>query len=61
MLEMQKVIDAVRKIPFPEKPYVIVGGAPLTDAFAKEIGADGYGADAVAAVEVALRLLEGTG
>jgi len=61
MLEMQKVIDAVRKSPISEKPYVIVGGAPVTDAFAKEIGADGYGADAVAAVEVALRLLEGTG
>jgi 5-methyltetrahydrofolate--homocysteine methyltransferase len=58
MLEMQKVIQAVRKSPLPEKPRVIVGGAPLTEAFAKEIGADGYGADAVAAVEVATKLLE---
>jgi 5-methyltetrahydrofolate--homocysteine methyltransferase len=57
MLEMQKVIDAVRKSPLPDKPYVIVGGAPVTDAYAKEIGADGYGADAVAAVELATTLL----
>lgn len=58
MLEMQKVIEAVRKSPLPQKPYVIIGGAPVTEAFAREIGADGYGADAVAAVEVATELLE---
>ncbi len=58
MLEMQKVIEAVRKSPLSDKPYVIVGGAPVTEAFAREIGADGYGSDAVAAVEVALKLLE---
>ena len=61
MLEMQKVIEAVRKSPLPEKPPVIVGGAAVTEAFAKEIGADGYGADAVAAVEVATKLLAGKG
>jgi 5-methyltetrahydrofolate--homocysteine methyltransferase len=59
MLEMQKVIEAVRKRSIPERPFIIVGGAPLTEAFAKEIGADGYGADAVAAVEVAFKLLDG--
>jgi 5-methyltetrahydrofolate--homocysteine methyltransferase len=58
MLEMQKVTEAVRKSPLPEKPHVIIGGAPVTEAFAREIGADGYGADAVAAVEVATKLLE---
>ncbi len=58
MLEMQKVIEAVRKRAIPQKPFIIVGGAPLTEAFAREIGADGYGADAVAAVEVAVKLLE---
>ena len=57
MLEMQKVIEAVRKSPLPRKPYVIIGGAPVTEAFAREIGADGYGEDAVAAVEVATKLL----
>ena len=58
MLEMQKVIEAVRKSPLPQKPYVIIGGAPVTEAFAREIGADGYGADAVAAVELATKLIE---
>jgi len=58
MLEMGRVIEAVRKSSSSNKPWIIVGGAPLTEAFAKEIGADGYGADAVAAVELALRLLE---
>ena len=57
MLEMQKVIEAVRKSPLPDKPYVIIGGAPVTEAFAREIGADGYGEDAVTAVEVATKLL----
>jgi 5-methyltetrahydrofolate--homocysteine methyltransferase len=57
MLEMRKVIEAVRKSPLPDKPYVIIGGAPVTESFAREIGADGYGEDAVAAVEVATKLL----
>jgi 5-methyltetrahydrofolate--homocysteine methyltransferase len=61
MLEMQKVIEAVKKRSIPQKPFIIVGGAPVTEAFAKEIGADGYGADAVAAVEVAAKLLESKG
>jgi 5-methyltetrahydrofolate--homocysteine methyltransferase len=34
-----------------------VGGAPITPEFAAEIGADGYGEDAMSAVEVATRLL----
>jgi len=58
MLEMRKVVEAVRKSPLAQKPYVIIGGAPVTESFAREIGADGYGADAVAAVEVATKLLE---
>jgi methanogenic corrinoid protein MtbC1 len=58
MLEMGKVTEAIRKSPSPHKPFVIVGGAPVTEAFAREIGADGYGADAVAAVELALKLLD---
>jgi len=61
MLEMQKVTEAVRKSLLPEKPHVIVGGAPVTEAFAREIGADGYGADAVAAVELALKLIRKRG
>jgi len=36
---------------------VIVGGAPVTQAFADSIGADGFGRDATAAVTLARRLL----
>jgi 5-methyltetrahydrofolate--homocysteine methyltransferase len=57
MMEMRKAIEVVKGSRLDPKPWVIVGGAPVTEAFAKEIGADGYGADAVTAVEVATRLL----
>jgi 5-methyltetrahydrofolate--homocysteine methyltransferase len=36
---------------------VIIGGAPVTQAYAEEIGADGYSADAAAAVELAKSLI----
>ena len=36
---------------------VVIGGAPVTQEFANEIGADGYSADAGSAVDLALRLL----
>jgi len=36
---------------------VMIGGAPITQAFADEIGADGYSADAGSAVEVARKLM----
>ena len=58
MLEMRKVIEAIKGSSFDVKPYVIVGGAPMTEAFAQEIGADGYGADAVSGVEVVMKLLK---
>ncbi len=37
----------------------IVGGAPLTDSFAKEIGADGYAPDAASAVDTVASMLAG--
>jgi len=57
MMEMRKAIEVVKGSRLDPKPWVIIGGAPVTEAFAKEIGADGYGADAVTAVEVATQLL----
>ena len=57
MLEMGKVVAAIKGGSFDVKPYVIVGGAPVTEAFAREVRADGYGADAVSAVETATKLL----
>ena len=58
MLEMRNVIEIIKRSSCDVKPYVIVGGAPVTEAFAQEIGADGYGADAVSGVEVAMKLLK---
>ena len=39
---------------------VMVGGAVLTEEYAKEIGADGYGRDAMAAVRLAERFMQET-
>jgi 5-methyltetrahydrofolate--homocysteine methyltransferase len=57
MPEMQKMIEALKAQGLREKVKVIVGGAPLDRKFADRIGADGYGATAVEAVELARRLI----
>jgi 5-methyltetrahydrofolate--homocysteine methyltransferase len=36
---------------------IMIGGAPITQAFANEIGADGYAADAGTAVDIAKKLV----
>jgi 5-methyltetrahydrofolate--homocysteine methyltransferase len=41
-----------------EKYMLMLGGAPVIEQWALEIGADGYGEDAVEAVEVAKRLMQ---
>jgi len=55
MLEMKEIIKTIRQT-FSQPPKVIIGGAPVTQKFADEIGADGYGEDAIRAVELANRL-----
>ncbi len=57
MLEMKNVISAVRESAGDQAPKLMVGGAPVTQEFADEIGADGYGEDAISGVEAALKLL----
>jgi len=57
MMEMKKVIEAVRSSNLGKKPKIIVGGAPLTQEFADEIGADAYGKDAVSGAEKAKELM----
>jgi 5-methyltetrahydrofolate--homocysteine methyltransferase len=54
---MEATVQAVRRAGLQGNVRVMVGGAPVTDEFASEIGADGYGADALSAVNVARRLL----
>jgi len=52
---MKTVVEKVRGDPFPLK--VIIGGAPVTQAYADKIGADGFGADANSAVLITESLL----
>ncbi|MFV1858491.1 MAG: corrinoid protein [Anaerolineales bacterium] len=57
MPHMQDVIEALEDIGLRDKVKVIVGGAPITQEFADQIGADGFGADASAAVRLVKALL----
>ena len=50
---MKTIIQAIQKAGLRDQVKIMVGGAPVTPEFAKEIGADGYGANASAAVTVA--------
>jgi corrinoid protein of di/trimethylamine methyltransferase len=58
MLQQKKLIEALTEAGLREKVKVMVGGAPVTDSFAKEIGADGYAEDAISAVDLAFRLAD---
>ena len=51
MTGMKDVIDRFEKEGMRKKVKFMVGGAPLTDQYAKEIGADGYAPDAASAAE----------
>lgn len=53
----KEVIDALQELNLREKYRVIIGGGPVTQEWADEIGADGYGKDPVEAVELLERLL----
>jgi 5-methyltetrahydrofolate--homocysteine methyltransferase len=57
MREMRNTIQAMEEVGFRRQVKTIVGGAPLTERFAKEIGADGYAPDAATAVDVVKLLL----
>ena len=54
---MKEVIDALNAAGIRDKVKVMVGGAPVTQGFADEIGADGYSDNANSAVAVAKQLL----
>ncbi len=56
MSGQKKVIEELESRSVRDKISVMVGGAPCNDDWAKEIGADGYAGNAVAAVQLAKRL-----
>lgn len=59
MLAMKDVTQAVEKEGLKGKVKVMIGGAPITQDYADEIGADGYAPDAASAVDTAKELLKG--
>lgn len=57
MVRQRDVIEALEDVGLRSRVKVMVGGAPVTRAWAEEIGADGYSEDAIGAVAVARQLL----
>jgi len=57
MTNMKTVVDSVKASGLSGKVKVIIGGAPVTQAFADEIGADGYAPDAASAADIAKKLV----
>jgi len=54
---MGETIEAIKNAGLRDKIKIMVGGGPVTQAYAEKIGADGYGQDATTAAENALALL----
>jgi len=57
MPQMENVIKAVEESGLREKVKILVGGAPVNQSFADQIGADGYSADAGGAVSLIKEIL----
>lgn len=57
MTHMKEVIDALRASDLAGRVKVLVGGAPVTEGFARTIGADGYSSNANNAVLMARQLM----
>ena len=57
MVKMKEVIDSLENDGQRGKVKVIIGGAPASQKYADEIGADGYAADAGSAADVAKQLM----
>jgi 5-methyltetrahydrofolate--homocysteine methyltransferase len=57
MPSMSTTIKALQEAGLREQVKVMIGGAPVTDAYSKQIGADGYSPDASSAVRLAKSLV----
>ena len=58
MIGMADVIIALKRVDLRGRVKVMIGGAPVTQEFADEIGAEGYAPDAASAVDKARELLK---
>ncbi len=56
MPNMAKTVEAFKDVGLRESVRFMVGGAPVTPEFGQDVGADGYGKDALACVELAKKL-----
>ena len=56
MVSMKSTVDALREAGLRDSVKIMVGGAPVTAAFAAQIGADAYAPDAATAVDIARSL-----
>jgi 5-methyltetrahydrofolate--homocysteine methyltransferase len=56
MVQMRTTIEALVEAGLREQVKIMVGGAPVTEAFAEQIGADAYAPDAASAVDAARAL-----
>lgn len=59
MSHQKKLLDALQARGLRDRVKVMVGGAPVTQSYADKIGADGYAEDAISAVDLAFRLIDG--
>ena len=58
MINMKDIVKALEDADLRDSVKVVIGGAPVTDSYANEIGADGYAPDAASAVDVINDLLK---
>ena len=58
MMQMKGTVEALQAAGLKGKVKTLVGGAPVTDEFARQIGADGYAADAASAVNKVKEVLK---
>ena len=56
MVQMKATVEALQEAGVRDSVKIMVGGAPVTEAFAKDIGADAYAPDAASAVDKAREL-----
>jgi corrinoid protein of di/trimethylamine methyltransferase len=57
MVKQREVIQSLQEAGIRDKVKVMVGGAPVTKSWAKDIGADGFAEDAMGAVKIARTLM----
>lgn len=57
MPKMKETVDALKAKGLRDKVRIMIGGAPVTQSFCDEIGADGYSSDAASAADLAKKLV----